>query len=145
MPGSLVRNAVAQLCDAVRDEDEVEPTEDCPVLGDEHVVGAFASLLLRQPRAVPLGELFEELIATIGDRSSEVGAIRGLEVQDRRSVVGTQTLQLRHDFERIDALMPVEGPCTAWDRPVLMAAPLSIGPRRTFRSLRVGVSFQLIA
>jgi hypothetical protein len=39
-----------------------------------------------------LGELLEELITTIAHRSREVGAIRGLEVQDCRSVVGSQTL-----------------------------------------------------
>jgi hypothetical protein len=94
----LFRNPVTQLRYAVRDEHEVEPTEDNPGLGDEHVVRTVAALLLCQPGVVPLGELFEELITTIGDRSSEVGAIRGLEIQDCRSVVGSQTLQLRHDL-----------------------------------------------
>jgi len=41
---------------------------------------------------VPVGELLEELITTIGHRSGEVGAIRELELQDCWSVVGSQTL-----------------------------------------------------
>jgi hypothetical protein len=92
-----LRNPVPQLRYTVRDEHEVEPTEDSPVLGDEHVVGTLAGLLFCQPSAVPLRVPSEERITTIGDRSCEVGAIRGLESQDRRSVVGPQTLQLGHD------------------------------------------------
>jgi len=92
MTGDMLRNPVAQLRYAVRDEHEVEPTEDSPVLGDEHVVGALASVLLRQPGVVPLGELLEELITAIGHRSGEIGAVRELELQDCWSVVGSQTL-----------------------------------------------------
>ena len=76
----------------VLDVDEVEPAEYRAVLGDEHVVGALASVLLRQPGLVPVGELLEELITTIGHRSGEVGAVRELELQDCWSVVGSQTL-----------------------------------------------------
>ena len=45
---------------------------------------------------MPLGELVEELIAAVGDEGSEVGAVRQLEGQDRRGMVGMQPLQLGH-------------------------------------------------
>lgn len=53
---------------------------------------------LRQSGDVPLGELLEKLVAAVGDRSSEVPAIPGLEIQDRSSMVCFQTLQPRHDL-----------------------------------------------
>src|SRR4029077_17782610 len=66
------------------------------VLSDEHVEGADAGLLLSQQGAIPVGELVEELVATVRDRSSEVGAVHQLEGQDRRGMAGTQLLQLGH-------------------------------------------------
>jgi hypothetical protein len=45
---------------------------------------------------VPVGELVEELVVAIGDRGSEVGAVRQLEGQDRRGMVSPQLLQLGH-------------------------------------------------
>jgi hypothetical protein len=41
------------------------------------------TLLLCHPDAVPLREPLEELVATVADRSGEVAAIPGLEIQDR--------------------------------------------------------------
>jgi hypothetical protein len=70
--------------------------QDRAILGDEDVEGADAGLLLGQQRAVPLGELVEELIAPVRDRGSEVGAVRQFEGQDRRGMVGSQALQLGH-------------------------------------------------
>ena len=43
-----------------------------------------------------VGELVEELVAAVGDRSSEVGAVHQLEGQDRRGMSGMQLLQLGH-------------------------------------------------
>jgi hypothetical protein len=43
---------------------------------------------------VPVGELVEELVAAVGDRGSEVGAVRQLEGQDRRGMASIQPLQL---------------------------------------------------
>ncbi|MGI9005291.1 MAG: hypothetical protein ACR2FU_03680 [Streptosporangiaceae bacterium] len=45
---------------------------------------------------MPLGELVEEVVAAVGDRGSEVGAVRQLEGQDRRGMVSMQPLQLGH-------------------------------------------------
>jgi hypothetical protein len=52
--------------------------------------------LLGQHGVVPVGELVEELVAAVGDRGREVGAVRQLERQDRRRVTGIQPLQLGH-------------------------------------------------
>jgi hypothetical protein len=41
---------------------------------------------------VPAGELVEELIAAVGDRSSEIGAVHQLESQDRRGMASMQLL-----------------------------------------------------
>lgn len=82
-----MRDPATQLRYAVADEHEVEPTKDGPVVRDEHVAGPVASLLICQQGVVPLGELLEELVATVGDRSSEVGAIRDLEIQDGSATV----------------------------------------------------------
>ena len=66
------------------------------VLGDEHVVGAGAGRLLCQEGVVALGEVLEVLVAAVGDRGREVGPVRQLERQDRRRVIDSQGLQLRH-------------------------------------------------
>lgn len=52
--------------------------------------------LLGQRGVVPVGELVEEVVAAVGDRGSEVGAVRQLEGQDRRGVADMQPLQLGH-------------------------------------------------
>jgi hypothetical protein len=41
---------------------------------------------------VPLGELVEELIAAVGDKGSEVRAVRQFEGQDRRGMARMQPL-----------------------------------------------------
>jgi hypothetical protein len=64
------------------------PTSTCKDAG--------ASLLLGQQGVVPLGEVVVELIAAVGDKGGKVGAVRQLEGQDRRGVVGAQALQLWH-------------------------------------------------
>jgi integrase len=76
--------------------EQIEPAEYRTVLGDEHVEGANAGLLLSQQGVVAVGELVEEVVAAVGDRGSEVGAVRQLEGQDRRGVTGMQPLQLGH-------------------------------------------------
>jgi hypothetical protein len=86
------RDPVTEFRGAVPGEDQVEPAEDRAVLGDEHVVGADACLLLGQQGTVPLGELVEELIAAVGDEAAEVAAVGPLEGQDRRRMVGVQPL-----------------------------------------------------
>ena len=45
-----------------------------------------------QQGAVLLGELVEVLIAAVGDRGGEVGAVGHLEFQDRRGMAGMQPL-----------------------------------------------------
>jgi hypothetical protein len=75
----VLRDPVAEIRTAVLGEEQVEPAENRGVLGDEHVVGAEAVLLLGQHRAVPVGELVEEVVAAVGDRGSEVVAVRQLE------------------------------------------------------------------
>ena len=39
---------------------------------------------------------YEEVVAAVGDRGGEVGAVRQLEGQDRRGMAGMQPLQLGH-------------------------------------------------
>jgi hypothetical protein len=94
--GGVLRDPVAELSGAILEAVQVEPAQDCAVLGDEHVVGAAAGLLLGQQGAVLLGELVEELIAAVGDEGGKVGAVCQLEGQDRRGMTGMQPLQLWH-------------------------------------------------
>jgi hypothetical protein len=95
-PGNVCRDPVAELRDALSDEDQVEPAQHGAVVADENVVGAGAGRLLGEPGGVLLGELGEVLVAPVRDRCGEVGAIDQLERQDRLRVVGAQALQLRH-------------------------------------------------
>ena len=81
--GDVLRDPVTQFRCAVLGEDQVESAQYRAILGDEHMEGAEAGLLLGQQGAVPLGELVEELIAPVGDRGSEVGAVRQLDGQLR--------------------------------------------------------------
>jgi hypothetical protein len=74
-PGDMLCNAVPQLRDSSFDEHQVEPAKDRSVLGEEHVIGAVAGLLVGQEGVVPLGELLEVRVAPVGDRSREVGAV----------------------------------------------------------------------
>jgi hypothetical protein len=39
---------------------------------------------------VPVGKLVEELVAAVGDRSGEAGAVHQLEGQDRRGMASLQ-------------------------------------------------------
>jgi hypothetical protein len=94
--GRALRDPVAEFRGAVPEAEQVEPAQDRAVLGDEHVVGAEAGLLLGQQGLVLVGELGEVLIAAVGDGGGEVGAVRQLEGQDRVGVVSTQRLQLGH-------------------------------------------------
>src|SRR5271165_454753 len=94
--GDVLRDPVAEFRSAVPGEDQVEPAQDGAVLGDEHVVGTDADLLLSQQGAVLLGELVKELIAAVGAEGGEVGAVCQLEGQDRPGMAGTQPLQLWH-------------------------------------------------
>ena len=43
-----------------------------------------------------LGELVVELVAAVGDRGGEVGAVGQLEGEDRRGMTSMQPLQLGH-------------------------------------------------
>jgi hypothetical protein len=92
----VLRDPIAEFCGAVSGKDQVEPAQDRAVLGDEYVEGADAGFLLGQQGAVPLGELVVVLITAVGDRGGEVGAVSQLESEDRRAMVGSQALQLRH-------------------------------------------------
>jgi len=78
----MLRDPVAEFRGVVFDVDQIEPAEYRAVLGDEHVAGASACLLLSQQGVEPVGELVEELVAAVGDRGSEVGAVRQLEGED---------------------------------------------------------------
>jgi hypothetical protein len=71
----VLRDPVAKSGSAVLEVVQVEPAQNRAVLGDEHVEGADAGLLLSQQGAVPVGELVEELITAVGDRGGEVGAV----------------------------------------------------------------------
>ena len=84
----LLRYPISEFGGAVPKIDKVEPTEHHAILADEHVEDAGASLLLGQQGLVLLGEVVEELIAAVRDKGGEVGAVRQLEGQDRRGVVG---------------------------------------------------------
>ena len=106
--GDLLRHAITHLRDTVPDEHQVEPPEHRPVVVDEHVVGADASVLLCQQGTVSLGEGLEVLVAPVGDRRCEVGAVRQLEGQDRLGVVSAQQLQLRHRRRLSISRSPVE-------------------------------------
>ena len=88
----MLRDPVAEFGRAVLGEDQVEPAQDRVILGDKHVEGADAGLLLSQQGAVPLGELVVELIAAVGDKGSEVRAVREFEGQDRLGMASMQPL-----------------------------------------------------
>src|SRR5580765_3503929 len=92
----MVRDAIAQLPDTVPDEQQVEAPQHGPVLVDEHVVRPDARLLVGEQGVVPLGEVLEVLVAAVGDARREEGAIRRLESQDRRGMMGAYALQLGH-------------------------------------------------
>src|SRR6516225_715493 len=92
----MLRDPVSEYGRAVLEIEQVEPAEHRAILADEHVEHAGASLLLGQQGAVSLGEMVEELIAAVGDKGGEVGAVRQFEGQDRRGMVGAQALQLGH-------------------------------------------------
>jgi hypothetical protein len=94
--GDVLRDPVAEIRGAAGGEEQVEPAQDRAVVGDEHVVGADAGLLLGQQGPVPVGEPVEVLIAAVVDEGGEVGTVRQLESQDRVGVVSTQLLQLGH-------------------------------------------------
>ena len=95
-PAACCATRYPKLRRVVLDEHQVEPAQYRAILGDEHVEGADAGLLLGQQRAVPLAELREELVATVGDRGGEVRAVRELEGEHRVGMVGSQALQLGH-------------------------------------------------
>jgi hypothetical protein len=92
----MLRDPVAEFRSVVIDSDQVEPAEYRAILGNEHVQGAHAGLLLSQQGVVPVGELSEEVIAAVGYRGSEVGPVRQFEGKDRRGMTGMQPLQLGH-------------------------------------------------
>jgi len=90
--GDLLRDSIAEFGSAVLDVVQIEPAQNRAVISDEHVEGTDASLLLSLQGAVPVKELVEELVAAVGDRSSEVGAVHQLEGQDRRGMASMQLL-----------------------------------------------------
>ncbi|HEX7164107.1 MAG TPA: hypothetical protein VF223_23065 [Trebonia sp.] len=112
--GGVLCHPVAEFRGAVPGEEQVEPAEDRAVLVDEHVVGVDAGLLLGQHRTVLLGELVEELIAAVGDEGGEVAAVGPLESQDRRGVVGVQSLQLGHAADSTQPPRPWRACRTGW-------------------------------
>src|SRR5215468_4843054 len=92
----LLRNPVPEHGRAVFKIVEVEPAEYRAILANEHVEDAGASLLLGQGGVVLLSEVVVELIAAVGDKGGEVGAVRQFEGQDHRGMISAQTLQLGH-------------------------------------------------
>src|SRR5450759_5894663 len=52
--GDVLRDPVAEFGSAVLEGVQVEPAQDRAILGDEHVEGADAGLLLSQQGAVPV-------------------------------------------------------------------------------------------
>lgn len=90
--GGLLRDPVAEGGRAVLEVVEVEPAQNRAIIGDEHVEGAGAGLLVSQHGAMPAGKLVEELVTAIGDRSSEIGAVRQFEGQDRGGMASIQLL-----------------------------------------------------
>ncbi len=85
--GRVLRDSVTQFCAAILNKVQVEATQDRTILGDQYVIRADTRLLLGQHSLVPLGEVFVELIASVGDRCREISAVRQLEVEHRRGVV----------------------------------------------------------
>jgi hypothetical protein len=73
--GDVLRDPVAEFRSVVLDVEQIEPAQYRAVLADEYVEGADAGLLLSQEGGVPVGELIEDVVAAVGDRSSEVGAV----------------------------------------------------------------------
>jgi hypothetical protein len=88
------RDPVAEFRTAALHVVQVEPAQGRAIAVDEHLAGAGAGLLLSQQGPVPVGELGVELVAPVGDRGPEIGAVRQFEGQDRRSVASIQPLQL---------------------------------------------------
>jgi len=91
-----LRDPVTQLRGRVCAEFQVEPAQYRPVIGHQHVVRAYALVLIGQETGEPLRELAEELIAAVGDGRGEVSPVRQFEGQHGRGVVGAQALQLGH-------------------------------------------------
>jgi hypothetical protein len=90
----VLRDPVAEFRTAALHVVQVEPAQDRAIAVDEHPAGAGAGLLLSQQGPVPVGELGVELVAAVGDRGPEIGAVRQFEGRDRRGVASIQPLQL---------------------------------------------------
>lgn len=65
MAGDMLRDLVAHTRGTVLEVEEVEPADYFAVV-DEDVEGNSACLLLAEQIPVPLSEVVEELVATIG-------------------------------------------------------------------------------
>ena len=94
--GRLLGHPATQFRRAILNKAQVEAAQDRTVPGDENVVRADADLLLGQQSMVPFGEVFEVLIASVGDPCGKWPRFANSKVQHRQGVVSTQTLQLGH-------------------------------------------------
>ena len=128
--GDALRDPVAKFRGAVLDVDQVEPAEYRVVLGDEHVESADAGLLLSQQGVVPVGELVEEVVAAVGDRGSEVGAVRRLKGPWRPARPPPDAARFR--------LVRVAVPVAALVRPSVPTVRWSVRSRRSPRPMPEG-------
>lgn len=85
--GDALVNPVAEFRNAALVKDKVEPPQDMTFLVDEQVESADPVGLIFQQCLVPLIEIFEVLIAPVGNPSSEIGAIAPFEGPDRRGAM----------------------------------------------------------
>jgi len=138
-PGRMLSDSVTEFCRGIV-KAQVEATQDRTVFGEQDVARGAPRLLLGQQSVVPLGEVSEKLIASVGDRCSKVSAVRQLEVQYRRGVVNAQPLQIGHLLTlhvrqasdvRTSALMRIEELSRAGSSPAG-----SRSPRRLVRAAR---------
>jgi PhnB protein len=116
-PGRAFGDPVADPGSAVVKVIEVEATNDRSFAVDEHEEDADTSVLLVKQRLVMFSKIRVELVAAVGQRPREVGAILVLELEHRVQMSAGQALKLGHapkvsgNSERAaqtSALSPVE-------------------------------------
>lgn len=103
---------------------QVEPTDDRSIVIDEDREDALPSLLLGQQGTMVLRKRLVELIASVGDRPCEVGAVLQLERTERLEVPGVQTLKVVHasSVTWVARLAPASSPQERSDPGLLLRA-----------------------